>query len=168
MYLNKDKMNNLKQFIKMSEKAIEVQKLHKPEVGDYYVCACINCIENITKPNVIEYADIDCLNNRDLTNVEPHYAATVKMSGVGAFAAFYNTRCKKDLSYIWLPKQNQLQDMVLNNNTCYGKHLYFHEWMKINQIHNYLKNWSMEQLWLAFVMFEKFNKVWDGCEWQKN
>ncbi len=24
---------------------------------------------------------------------------------------------------------------------------------------------SMEQLWLAFVMKEKYNKVWDGEEW---
>uniref|UniRef100_A0A6M3LMK8 Uncharacterized protein n=1 Tax=viral metagenome TaxID=1070528 RepID=A0A6M3LMK8_9ZZZZ len=24
---------------------------------------------------------------------------------------------------------------------------------------------SMEQMWLAFVMREKFNKVWDGNEW---
>lgn len=25
---------------------------------------------------------------------------------------------------------------------------------------------SMEQLWLAFVMKEKFNKVWDDGEWK--
>ena len=25
---------------------------------------------------------------------------------------------------------------------------------------------SMEQLWLAFCMSEKYNKVWDGAQWQ--
>ena len=24
---------------------------------------------------------------------------------------------------------------------------------------------SMEQLWLAFVMSEKYNKIWNGKEW---
>ena len=27
---------------------------------------------------------------------------------------------------------------------------------------------SMEQLWLAFVMKEKYQKVWDGNDWIKN
>jgi len=26
---------------------------------------------------------------------------------------------------------------------------------------------SMEQLWLAFVMFERFGKYWTGTEWIK-
>jgi len=26
---------------------------------------------------------------------------------------------------------------------------------------------SMEQLWLAFVMNEKYNKVWNGKDWMK-
>ena len=27
--------------------------------------------------------------------------------------------------------------------------------------------WSMEQLWLAFVMKENYNKVWSGNDWIK-
>ena len=29
------------------------------------------------------------------------------------------------------------------------------------------KNYSMEQLWLAFVMKDKYKKVWNGEDWIK-
>ena len=38
-------------------------------------------------------------------------------------------------------------------------------WLHKN-IHNYDSDASMEQLWLAFVMKEKFNKTWDGEKWE--
>jgi len=66
-----------------------------------------------------------------------------------------------------LERQDQLQEMVdltgdYDNN--------YPNWMlvlsnfvdfldKPNQAN------SMEQLWLAFVMFQKFNKIWNGEEW---
>ena len=75
----------------------------------------------------------------------------------------------KILRIIWLPRQGQLQEMV--------------KWEKIYQLHlfcdydgyvfkvskkpdydkcHYLNGESMEQLWLAFVMHEKFNLTWQG------
>ena len=73
---------------------------------------------------------------------------------------------------IWLPRQDQLQEMVDKNEdpivlscrftkwvtglTC----LYSESWGERDP-----HNWSMEQLWLAFVMFEKYGKVWSGTEW---
>jgi len=72
--------------------------------------------------------------------------------------------------YIWLPRQDQLQDMVKNSDSIIydlldrfntfvkdAKTLYF----------NMRKNYSMEQLWLVFIMQEKYGKVWDGKEWTK-
>jgi len=63
----------------------------------------------------------------------------------------------------WLPRQDQLQEMI-------GKH-YLRELIKIF-IYWWDNNWqehpefaSMEQLWLAFVMKEKYNKIWDGEKW---
>ncbi len=63
----------------------------------------------------------------------------------------------------WLPRQDQLQEMV--------------DWTWIIQLHHLYKDcndnpqyWgqfaSWEQLWLAFVMKEKFSKVWAGKEWK--
>ncbi|MDP2685142.1 MAG: hypothetical protein Q8P20_08985 [bacterium] len=71
-------------------------------------------------------------------------------------------------SWIWLPRQDQLQEMLGD----YEKQLYIlDDWreggyddIKYWNIGN-LKTW--EQLWLAFVMKEKYNKVWDGTDWIK-
>ena len=49
---------------------------------------------------------------------------------------------------IWLPRQDQLQGMVEYT-------------VGVNKFN------SMEQLWLAFVMSEKYNKKWDGKDWIK-
>ena len=73
--------------------------------------------------------------------------------------------------YIWLPRQDQLQDMVeahLSIKSNYN-HILYHliAWLDKFPRGEYLKylQYSMEQLWLAFVMHEKFNKKWDGEEW---
>jgi len=73
----------------------------------------------------------------------------------------YNTSC------IWLPSQEQLQDMVIIEY----KHFYalldvFHMWSIQPTLDRNLIE-SMEQLWLAFVMKEKYNKVWNGEDWGK-
>ncbi len=81
---------------------------------------------------------------------------------------FHFTKLKKNvilkpnakIGYIiWLPRQDQLQEMLGG----------------LEQIEDYpfftlkgvAKIDSMEQLWLAFVMKEKYNKIWDGSEWVK-
>lgn len=60
----------------------------------------------------------------------------------------------------WLPRQDQLQEMV--GGMC-----------SIDLMADYLdatydlgfEPESMEQLWLALVMREKYNKDWNGKEW---
>ncbi len=69
---------------------------------------------------------------------------------------------------IWLPYQDQLQKMVNENLSTWGKLNKFHTYCSI--IVNYPEigaksQWSFEQFWLAFVMKENFNKVWTGEEW---
>ena len=77
---------------------------------------------------------------------------------------------------IWLPRQDQLQEMI-EDETLFPAH------RRATLIVNWLQNeqwfdkdgnshWkhqinydSMEQLWLAFVMKEKYNKVWNGEDW---
>ena len=66
--------------------------------------------------------------------------------------------------FIWLPRQDQLQGMVMDDDDNKSAwtlkfHKFVSEGFKINIF------WSMEQLWLAFVMNEKFNKTWDGKDW---
>jgi len=74
---------------------------------------------------------------------------------------------------IWLPRQDQLQEMVSNckdHNGTLGKGMYLLQKMVDWNISP--DGWkskvdasSMEQLWLAFVMKEKFNKTWNGEDW---
>lgn len=60
--------------------------------------------------------------------------------------------------WVWLPRQDQLQEMV-------STHLDF----LMGKISDFWGNTpghgSMEQLWLAFVMKEKYNKIWLENEW---
>jgi hypothetical protein len=76
----------------------------------------------------------------------------------------------------WLPRQDQLQKMMggYKKNTerlhWYFYHLLGNEggahdnvlWVSWNYYDQFQ---SMEQLWLAFVMKEKFGKVWNNKEW---
>ena len=71
---------------------------------------------------------------------------------------------------IWLPRQDQLQEMF---NFPYGTAKDW-LWTLLDVIHKFgfnskFKEWipcSMEQLWLAFIMKEKYNKVWTNNEWR--
>ncbi len=65
------------------------------------------------------------------------------------------------LECIWLPTQDQLQEMV-------GKQAYdlvrpFYLWCFDNCLD--ICNYSMEQLWLAFYMKTEHGKTWDGNKW---
>lgn len=70
---------------------------------------------------------------------------------------------------VWLPRQDQLQKMV--KYSVWFETLYrFYDWLQSKEkIHNWdsqcTKFNSFEQLWLAFVMKEKFNKTWNGVDW---
>ena len=74
---------------------------------------------------------------------------------------------------IWLPRQDQIQKMMKYLSLW---ELMYGFWKYIQDL-NYLgtkpdeyliKNFnSMEQLWLAFYMKEKHNKVWDEDRWVK-
>ena len=70
-----------------------------------------------------------------------------------------------DDDFIWLPSQGQLQDMVCNDMGLQTICSLTEEFSKSEFAHGITISGSMEQLWLAFVMKEKFNKVWDGEKW---
>jgi hypothetical protein len=81
---------------------------------------------------------------------------------------------------VFLPRQDQLQEMVLptireryDNKVILG-----HTLDDIGRVANWLtdiflmkvrehglKSNSMEQLWLAFLMWERYQKRWDGGDW---
>jgi len=65
---------------------------------------------------------------------------------------------------IWLPRQDQLQDILKDTHwTIYG---YFEQITKFMSDSGSM-DWSWEQVWLGFAMKEKYNKIWNGTDWQK-
>lgn len=147
-------------FRKMCKEAIEVQRLHLPKMGDEYICACYSCEERHLSSFIIHNYDIDCLNGRDLNNIYPPYAKMVRDSDVGGFVAYYNERNKNNLSYIWLPSQEDLQNMFdLKYADSHYRLLRECQEFSISEYGNYFYN--MKQIWLAFLMKEKFNKIWN-------
>lgn len=71
------------------------------------------------------------------------------------------TSLKKLSKYIFLPSQDQLQQMiefkVSKGDIQRLSRFYIEKDIKVS---------SMEQLWLAFVMYEKYKKIWNGTEWE--
>jgi hypothetical protein len=71
---------------------------------------------------------------------------------------------------IWLPRQDQLQGMVGENNTTRELMRVFSAWFKafLDSPPKWFNNsTTLERLWIAFVMKERFNKEWDGEDWIK-
>lgn len=72
--------------------------------------------------------------------------------------------------YVWLPRQNQLIELAQVPGRRYETTTQdFFNWTKrryeaLDEIP--AKSFrSMEKIWLAFVMQQKFNKQWDGESW---
>src|SRR3990167_1543710 len=85
------------------------------------------------------------------------------------FMKKYDIRCQ----YIWLPRQDQLQEMtglpLWRLNFDYSKWLYDVDdngFCDFHIKHDHLEFTSMEQLWLAFVMWELYKKRWGEIEWR--
>lgn len=94
----------------------------------------------------------------------------------------YNKPLNKGGKLIWLPSQDEIQEMLFEEDFtplrvlhAYGHSKYF-QYMgsriasfrnESREIWNYFIEFtSMEQLWLAFYMRETHKKTWDGNKWQ--
>ena len=135
----------------MCEKAEEIQKGWEPENYDM----CINK-EKQKIYGSEGYAVLYFFNDgMDSTNYNPN---------------------KKD-EYFWLPTQEQLQEMILNDVKKLLK-----SYDDLTEGENHLDlvtlfgNWfmvargrgtkSINELWLEIVMEKKYNKIWNGKDWE--
>ena len=62
-----------------------------------------------------------------------------------------------------LERQDQLQEMSYERDDIFKAALVLLP-MLAEKL-NYKKLTSMEQLWLSYLMFQKYNKIWDGEDW---
>ena len=123
-------MDTSEKYVKMCERAVEIQKEWNPLPGDLV------------------------FSNRG--GIHALEAATIAMAELTPFGQ-NKARIKADM--VWLPTQDQLQEMVEETQTdCCQAIYHFFRTSKT-------KTW--EQLWLAFVMKEKYGKMWNGNDWVK-
>ena len=138
-------MDTSKEYIKMCEKAKEIQRIWKTNAttGDVTQIGVLCSFEEYHNDDTYDFGfgdtDIQITNAKELT---------------------------------WLPRQDQLQGMVpINSYSCVagadgtilGR---FYQFYKDIRHHKPCYK-TYEQLWLAFVMKEKYNKTWNGEDWVK-
>ena len=138
-------MDTSKEYIEMCRKAAEIQKKILLYDDYYYVCG---------SDGVGFWEDMGVNTKRD--------GMTIKWFFGG-----------EDL--IWLPRQDQLQDMLYNPINTNAVSAMFEEVSDFGLSMPYTDNsgktdgidlTSGEQLWLAFVMHEKYGKKWINGEWK--
>jgi len=133
-------MDKTETYIKMCEKAVEIQKKWKPAEADFMYNFAVE---------IVSFIRVNRTTDRRFKNHSIPY--------------------NKD-RFFWLPRQDQLQEMEnpkgfsgfidwrgwLDNiypaqeNPFDAEAVRFHSW---------------EQLWLAFIMSELYSKHWNGEEW---
>jgi len=135
-------MDKTPKYIKMCEKAREIQKALKDRFDFRFQGYCTYHKHLLEE---IEDGDVAC----------PPFA---KKKRITPAANLYGTKedCYWKEKWIGLPYQDQLQEMICKTkDDCYR--IFVNGCYEDNNWNNLD---SMEQLWLAFVMREKYNKVW--------
>lgn len=155
-------MDTSKENILMCEKAKEVQKLWNPQVGDIYFRESRDGKQA----------------NRNGIKIIKHYNDTKEMirsfpnrqtgEPIIIHRSWKDTACL--IKRIWLPTQSQLQGMIHIREYMFAMRGHKHYFLvgDINKEKDWYELWgnSMEQLWLAFVMSERFGKYWSGKDWE--
>ena len=129
-------MDFSKQYIKMCKEAKEIQEIY----------------QNILKKEDNEVDNI----------LEGWYVYDGKNVILLHNNEFFISDLKDELKkYIWLPRQDQLQAIITTNKYFRFSliELFYHFANK-----NVPKFTSMEQLWLAYVMYIKYKKIWNNEE----
>jgi len=147
-------MDATNRYVMMCQKAEEIQNLWSPKQCDF----------------IINHEDME----EGLSFCKP---AESMVQVVGMYyddqdgEKFQQEREDLKEQALWLPRQDQLQKIIEPDNArVYSLTSIVME----RQYHDYTKNasvaaselfYSMEQLWLAYIMKEKFHKVWNEEEW---
>ncbi len=173
-------MDTSKTYIKMCEKAEEIQELkrcprstipHRDETkvmpGDVFYCKGSMSGDYYVGP---DFSEGDIFVSGEVSCVHMDYPDAHIRKDESRYS--YD-----DAPLIWLPRQDQLQEMVINNpfKGLLNMHFFFADFFYDETMEEVgcgsqpiepQKFTSMEQLWLAFVMKEKYNKAWNGKEWE--
>ena len=190
-------------YIEMCQNAVDIQEIWQPDIGDNHVW---NATYDIIGTS--NFKSHTCLEARDkkIWGGEEHKKYIVGEYKEWVLMSFDMTRIDvlretvstliEDFQYtykhydgcIWLPRQDQLQDMLKDQIKKLHKDSFgyiqgrypegyiclclmsdFETFIDSEyQYIDYVGFDSMEQLWLIFVMDTKYKKRWDGIRWIPN
>ena len=72
----------------------------------------------------------------------------------------------KTIKAVWLPRQDQLQEMVIENYAMPWDLAIAFSNVLMGENASYFERFdSMGKLWLAFIMLEKYKRKWNDGEW---
>ena len=134
-------MDFSKRYIKICERAEELQRKWKCELGDFCYRKNSGKIEIITAVRQIGWWKTTPIKLNEMGYSEE---STI-LAGDSTWDA------------IWLPTQDQLQEMC--DPPLDILLMEFWKWLPHEEVA--IKYTSMEQLWLAYLMWELYGKVWD-------
>ncbi len=164
-------MDTSKEYIEMCEKAEEIQKYFKATdefdkvIPSFVYDGYIDRISNLVYAPIRLRKDLNSTSEVIVLSIE-HERDEGRM-----FSELEHPKVAE--TCIWLPRQDQLQGMVqCSSFYSHVTNAKFQQFiMQEQSMVKFLyenREVSYEQLWLAYVMFEKFGKVWTGEEWVKN
>ncbi len=139
-------MDTSETYIKMCEKVQEIQTIWDIQPGDIVCITERKHGNNVNEPASIQEV---CHPQKGLVMFD-----ALGLKNHQREAWFFPKQ------NVWLPRQDQLQEIMK-----YPKLIDL-----IQAFESYATYWhketsTMEQLWLAFVMKEKFKKTWNGEDW---
>lgn len=117
------------------------------------MCECAKVVQKRWKP---EFGDFFTSMSLGLTS--PCQSITSDLEKKAAYL--------KTIKAVWLPSQDQLQEMVIEKYaTPWDLAIGFSN-VLMGDNSSYFDNFdSMEKLWFAFIMLEKYKKKWKEGEW---
>ncbi|MFA6307074.1 MAG: hypothetical protein WC639_04695 [Patescibacteria group bacterium] len=136
-------MDTSKEYILMCEKATEIQKIHRVDWANFPITS-----------HEFDFGD--------------YYGLLQNGAWSGHAYDGESTYGANPEKVIWILQQDQLQEMM-DLRVCFTEvngeaHYSIFPDIVLPTTVVYI---SMEQLWLAFVMKDKYGKIWNGEEWQK-
>lgn len=148
-------MDKSKEYIQQCD-CPEIQSGWKPKEGDFFAfCG---------DPKIIKDYEIQALENRELSDIE-EWDKIIKTMG-GHFVDHFKEARE---CFVYLPRQDQIQGMMpFEENKDYPLCCYcfidaLFEFSRRDNCKIHVGS-SMEQLWLAFYMYEKHSKIWSSKE----
>jgi len=136
-------MDTSETYTKMCEKAVEIQKAYPQG------------LDNILWHGDIRYS----VEKQDFDFIEFN-----EDTGKIVFSTYDHFKWWA----IWLPRQDQLQEIcqpIAIDELIRRFYEWYHPWF-MSQSAKGACHTSMEQLWLAFVMEQLYNKGWNGEDWE--